>query len=117
MHTPLGVSAQIPSMAQQRSQPDVPSVDRLWDALAMLIILAGTTLFLFARQGLASMAERNYTLPRGFATYVQRADYLSAQSSLGLGMIAVGVGVGVVSAIRHALRRRRTQVTTQRMAA
>lgn len=117
MHTPLGVSVPIQSVGQQRSQPEVPSVERLWDALAMLIILAGTTLFLLARRGLEAMTDRNYTLPRGFATYVQRADYLSAQSSLGLGMIAVGVGVGVMAAIRHALRRRRAQGQSTRPAA
>ena len=39
-------------------------------------------------------------------SYVQRADYFSAQSSLGLMMIGVGVAVGLASSIRHALRRR-----------
>jgi len=37
---------------------------------------------------------------------VQRADYFSAQSSLGLLMIGVGVVVGIAAAIRHAIRRR-----------
>jgi X-X-X-Leu-X-X-Gly heptad repeat protein len=84
----------------------VHSADRLWDALAMLMIVAGTTLFLLARNGLASLANGTQTLPAGVTSYVQRADYFSAQSSLGLLMIGAGVAVGLVAAIRHALRRR-----------
>ena len=36
--------------------PGVHTADRLWDALAMLLIVAGATLFLMARNGLASLA-------------------------------------------------------------
>jgi hypothetical protein len=84
----------------------VHSGDRLWDALAMLLILSGTTLFLLARSGLASLADGTMTLPPGVTSYVQRADYFSAQSSLGLVMIGAGVAVGLYAAIRHAMRRR-----------
>jgi X-X-X-Leu-X-X-Gly heptad repeat protein len=63
-------------------------------------------LFLLARNGLASLASGTQTLPAGVTSYVQRADYFSAQSSLGLLMIGVGVAVGLVAAIRHTLRRR-----------
>ena len=90
----------------QRIVPAVHSAERLWDALAMLMIVAGTTLFLLARSGLASIADGTHTLPPGVTSYVQRADYFSAQSSLGLMMIGVGVAVGLCSSIRHALRRR-----------
>jgi bacteriorhodopsin len=90
----------------QRIEPAVHSADRLWDALAMLLLVAGTTLFLLARNGLASIANGTSTLPRGITSYVERADYFSAQSSLGLTMIVVGVAVGLASTIRHALRRR-----------
>jgi hypothetical protein len=72
----------------------------------MLTIVAGTTLFLLARNGLASLANGTQTLPAGLTSYVQRADYFSAQSSLGLLMIGVGVTVGIAAAIRHAIRRR-----------
>lgn len=84
----------------------VHSSDRLWDALAALIILAGTTLFLLARNGLASIAAGTHTLPPGVTSLVQRADYFSAQSTLGLAMIGVGLAVGVASSIRHTMRRR-----------
>jgi X-X-X-Leu-X-X-Gly heptad repeat protein len=72
----------------------------------MLMIVAGTTLVLLARNGLASLANGTQTLPAGVTSYVQRADYFSAQSSLGLLMIGVGVVVGIAAAIRHAIRRR-----------
>jgi len=107
--TPLGVPAHI-EFVQPRGPHSVASVvhsaDRLWDALSMLMIVAGTTLFLLARNGLASLANGTQTLPAGVTSYVQRADYFSAQSSLGLLMIGVGVAAGISAAIRHAIRRR-----------
>lgn len=72
----------------------------------MLLILAGMTLFLLARNGLASLAAGTHQLPPGISSYVQRADYFSAQSVLGLGMVGVGVAVGMAAAVRHLLRRR-----------
>jgi hypothetical protein len=72
----------------------------------MLMILAGTTLFLLARNGLASTSDGNQAPPAGFTTWVQRADYYSAQSSLGLAIIGVGVAVGIWAAVRHMMRRR-----------
>jgi hypothetical protein len=87
----------------------VHSADRLWDALAMLLILSGTTLFLLARSGLTSLANGQHELPPGVTSYVQRADYFSAQSSLGLALIVTGVAIGLGAAIRHAMRRRAAQ--------
>jgi hypothetical protein len=84
----------------------VHAAERLWDALAMLLILAGATLFLMARNELASIANGTHKLPIGMRSFVQRADYFSAQSSMGLALIGLGVGVGLAASIRHALRRR-----------
>ena len=108
MHTPLEAPAYAPpSFAEaSRTASAVHSAERLWDALAMLLIIAGTTLFLLARNGLVSLADGTHTLPPGITSYVQRADYFSAQSSLGLGMIGAGVIVGLVSTVRHLIRRR-----------
>ena len=106
MHSSLGAPTQGQSVSSQRIEPAVHSADRLWDALATLMILAGTTLFLMARNGLVSIANGTSTLPRGITSYVQRADYFSAQSSLGIMMIVLGVAVGLASTVRHALRRR-----------
>jgi len=73
----------------------------------MLLILAGTTLFLLARNGLASIAGgAQQPLPPGMTSYTQRADYFSAQSSLGMGLIVVGVLIGLAAFTRHAVRRR-----------
>ena len=72
----------------------------------MLLIVAGTTLFLMARNGLASLAKGTQTLPAGMGSFVQRADYFSAQSTIGLTLIGLGIAVGLAASIRHALRRR-----------
>jgi hypothetical protein len=106
VQTPLGIPVQSSFIAPHRGAPVVHQGERLWDALAVLLILSGTTLFLMARSGLASLATGNATLPPGVTSYVQRADYFSAQSSLGLVMIGAGVAVGVFAAVRHAMRRR-----------
>ena len=109
MHSPLGISAQGHFIAPPRVDRGVHAADRLWDALAMLLILSGTTLFLMARSGLTSIANGQHELPPGVTSYVQRADYFSAQSSLGLVLIGVGVAIGLGAAIRHAMRRRTAQ--------
>jgi hypothetical protein len=106
MHSPLGIPAQPDYIPPPRIEPGVHAAERLWDALAMLLIIAGTTLFLMARNGLASIADGTDRLPVGMRSFVQRADYFSAQSSLGLTLIGVGVAVGLAASIRHALRRR-----------
>ena len=84
----------------------VHAAERLWDALAMLLIVAGTTLFLMARNGLASLASGTHKLPTGVQSFVQRANYFSAQSSVGLTLIGLGIAAGLTASIRHALRRR-----------
>jgi len=106
VHSPLGIPAQSHDAPLPRFQPGVHAADRLWDALAMLLIVAGTTLFLMARNGLASIANGTHKLPMGVHSFVQRADYFSAQSSVGLTLIGLGVAVGFAASIRHALRRR-----------
>jgi len=90
-----------------RREHGVHSADRLWDALAALLILAGTTLFLLARSGLASIADGTHKLPDGVQSWVQRADYFSAQSTLGIAIICAGVGVGLWAALRHMMRKRK----------
>ena len=106
MHSPLGIPAQSHYVPPPRLELTVHPAERLWDALAALLIVAGTTLFLLARNGLTSLANGTGALPAGVRSYVQRADYFSAQSSLGLALIGIGVAVGVGASIRHTLRRR-----------
>jgi bacteriorhodopsin len=104
--SPLELRVQDSNVPAQTVDASVRMAERLWDALAGLMILSGITLFLLARNGLASIAAGTHVLPPGVPSFVQRADYFSAQSSLGLWMVGVGVAVGLVSSIRHALRRR-----------
>ena len=111
MHTPMGIAAQANFVPPTRIEPGVNAAERLWDALAMLLIIAGTTLFLMARNGLASIANGTHQLPMGMRSFVQRADYFSAQSSLGLTLVGIGVAVGLAAAVRHALRRRARRST------
>lgn len=107
VHSPVEISVQGGGIGSAPATHDlVRSAERLWDALALLMIMSGTTLFLMARNGLASIAAGTATLPPGVPSFVQRADYFSAQSTLGLAMIGVGVTVGIVSSLRHTLRRR-----------
>lgn len=106
VHSPLGIPAQPLYGTPSRIERGVHAAERLWDALAMLLIVAGTTLFLMARNGLASLASGTQKLPAGVGSFVQRADYFSAQSSIGLTLIGLGIAVGLAASIRHALRRR-----------
>lgn len=113
MHSPLGISAHdSPFPTGIVPGGVVHLAERLWDALAMLLIIAGTTLFLLARSGLTSLAAGTQPLPAGVTSYVQRADYFSAQSSLGLGLIGAGVVVGLAATVRHMMRRRAVASTT-----
>ena len=106
VHSPLGIPAQASYTTAPRLEPGVHAAERLWDALAMLLIVAGTTLFLMARNGLASLASGTHKLPTGMRSFVQRADYFSAQSSVGLTLIGLGIAVGLAASVRHTLRRR-----------
>ena len=106
MHSPLEIPAQSTYATPPRLEPGVHTAERLWDALAMLLIVSGTTLFLMARNGLASLANGTHKLPAGMGSFVQRADYFSAQSSIGLTLIALGMAVGLAASVRHTLRRR-----------
>ena len=106
MHSPLELRAQGSTVAPPPAAGLVKSAERLWDALAMLMILSGTTLFLLARNGLTSIAAGTHVLPPGVGSFTQRVDYFSAQSSLGLGMTGIGLAIGLASSFRHAMRRR-----------
>ena len=97
MHSPLGVPAQANYVPFHRPEPVVHAADRLWDALAMLLIIAGTTLFLLARNGLTSLANGTPHVAHGRQVIRQRADYFSAQSSLGLTLVGVGIAGGLAA--------------------
>jgi len=77
--------------------------DRIWDAAALVLVMCGIGLFVFARRALTSIGGGTYQMPDGVAAVAQ-TDRHVAQSRLGLFIIVLGVLLGVVAAVRHKLR-------------
>jgi hypothetical protein len=85
------------------SRPVVERVkvfDRVLDAGAAALLLAGTGMFLFARYSLTSLANGTYMVPKG-VTFVSRADLHSAQSQTGLWLAAAGLLMSLVATASH----------------
>ena len=78
------------------------SVDRLIDAVALLLVLGGITMFALARSALTGIGDGTRLAPAGQA--VAYADFQVAQSRIGLWVLGAGVLVGVLAAARHKLR-------------
>ena len=97
--TPVASFATLPERAPSRV-PTVSLSDRLWDLVALLLILAGVSMFIMARNALSSMANGTFTPPPG-STHVERADYYAMESTIGMLIAGVGVVIGVIAAIRH----------------
>ena len=78
--------------------------DRLVDLAALLLIVAGATLYLVAAARLRtiSLYSRTNPGPPGALVAADQARYLSYA---GLGLVSVGACVGVVAAGLHARRR------------
>jgi hypothetical protein len=74
--------------------------DRVLDAGAAALLLAGTGMFLFARYSLTSLANGTYTVPKG-VTFVSRADLHAAQSQTGLWLAAAGLLMSLIAAASH----------------
>jgi len=92
------------SAANDRQMPDRPRLaDRLWDAAALLFLLAGVALFAYSRRVLTSIGDGTYEMPQGVSA-VSRTDLHVAQSRLGMALIVIGVLVGVAAAVRHRLK-------------
>ena len=81
--------------------------DRLVDLAALLLIVAGATMYLVAATKLRtiSLYSRTNPGPPGALVAADQARYLSYA---GLGLVAVGACVGVVAAGLHARRRAAT---------
>ena len=101
--TPVASFATLPERAPSRS-PVVNLSDRLWDLVALVLILAGISMFIMARNALTSMANGTFTPPPG-STHVERADYFAMESTIGMFVAGAGIVIGVIAAIRHARRR------------
>ena len=74
--------------------------ERLWDATALIVLMAGVSLFVMARSALLSIAAGTYSLP-GNTTWVAQADFHVRQSQAGLALTVVGLAIGMVAAWMH----------------
>lgn len=77
--------------------------DRLTDAIALLMVLGGIAMFMFARVALGDIADGTRVAPPGMSL-VAITDLHVAQSKMGLWVIGLGVSFGVVAAVRHKAR-------------
>ncbi len=101
MSVPAGVD--VVSMAHKPSTVRV--ADRVWDAVALVFVVAGIALFAVARRALGAMAAGLIKLPKG-ASYVAQTDWHVAQIRMAVWLMATGLLIGVVAAARHKLRGR-----------
>ena len=85
-------------LAVRRSR--VHGSERLWDATALILVMAGVSLFVMARSALTAIAAGTYSLPAN-TTWVAQADFHVRQSQAGLALTAVGVAIGLLAAWMH----------------
>ena len=78
------------------------SADRFIDAVALLMVLGGITMFSFARSALTGFCDGRRVPPSGEA--VAYADFQVAKSKIGLWVLGAGVLLGIVAAVRHKMR-------------
>jgi hypothetical protein len=97
---PLHSVASVPG---ERHRRPVRLIDRIWDAIAVLLVIGGVAFFFVARRALTALANGSYDVPAG-TSWVSRADLHVAQSRLAIWIIVLGMLVGVVAALRHRLR-------------
>ena len=74
---------------------------RLRDLAAVLLIVGGAALYLYAGAGLRGIAAGRYQAPPGAFRNLAEANRLSTLSRVGVGLVLLGVGVGVWSFLRH----------------
>jgi hypothetical protein len=79
------------------------SADRVIDAAALLMVLGGVSLFVFARHVLTGIGNGTHAMPDGISA-VAVADFHVAQTKVGLWIVGLGVLTGVVAAVRHRFR-------------
>jgi hypothetical protein len=92
-------------MRHRSSSAVVQRADRLFDLLALLLLLMGSTAFLVGRFGLASLGSGTHDAPQG-SSWVALAERHDAQTRWGLWIAVAGLLVALVSAGRHLVRAR-----------
>jgi hypothetical protein len=78
------------------------STDRIIDAAALLLVVAGVGLFGFARYALTGIGNGTRTAPEGVSA-VTVADFHVLQSTMGLWVAGLGLLIGLVAFVRHKL--------------
>jgi hypothetical protein len=95
-------------IVHQANQPNAMKTaptpaDRITDAIALLMVLGGIAMFMFARMALGDIADGTRVAPPGMSN-IAITDLHVAQSKMGLWVIGLGVAFGVVAAVRHRSR-------------
>jgi hypothetical protein len=99
------MSFETPAVSASRRAP-VRAADRVWDFVALGLLVAGVLLFAVGRASLGSLAAETYDAPVG-VSWLSRAEHHDAQTRWGGWLIGAGLLVGTAAAGRHALARRR----------
>jgi len=87
-------------------RPPVRATDRVWDVVALALLLAGVLFFTVGRASLGSLARGTYDVPAG-VSWLSRAEHHDQQTRWGAWLIGAGLVVGTAAAGRHAYARRR----------
>ena len=82
------------------------STDRIIDAAALLLVVAGVGLYAFARSALTGIGNGSRTAPEGMSA-VAVTDFHVLQSTMGLWIAGLGLAVGLVAFVRHRLATQR----------
>lgn len=99
------MSFETPAISTTR-RTTVRTTDRVWDLLALGLLVTGVLLFTVGRASLGSLAAETYNAPAG-VSWISRAEHHDAQTRWGGWMIGAGLLVGTAAAGRHAFARRR----------
>jgi hypothetical protein len=98
-----------PTPPPRASAPAPGKADRLRDLAALVLVVVGAALYLYAHLGMRRLAARSGYAPRG-VWLMPQFDHYSRASRVGVWAVAAGVAVGVWSflALRARARASRT---------
>jgi hypothetical protein len=86
--------------------PDVLRRDRLVDALAILLLIAGVALYADSQARFRAIMRFSYRHPgpRG-VLQLEAADHARYEANTAFGLVTLGAAIGVAAAVRHARRK------------
>jgi hypothetical protein len=85
---------------------DVLRRDRIVDAIALLLILAGAALYVDSQVRFRAIMHYSWQHPgpRG-VSQVRAADHARYEANTAFGLITLGAAIGVAAAVRHSRRK------------